>query len=62
MKLYVRSLKLYVGINVKGYTTMPVSPPCVKLGQDCYIVHDANGHALTCIYFEDETGRRSATI
>jgi hypothetical protein len=28
--------------------------------QDCYIVRDANGHALAYVYFEDEPGRRSA--
>jgi hypothetical protein len=32
----------------------------MKLGQTCYIVRDANGHALAYIYFEDEPGRRSA--
>jgi hypothetical protein len=32
----------------------------MKLGQDCYIVRDANGHALAYVYFEDEPGRRSA--
>jgi hypothetical protein len=32
----------------------------VRLGRDCYIVRDANGHALAYVYFEDEPGRRSA--
>jgi hypothetical protein len=32
----------------------------MKLGQDCYIVRDADGHALAYVYFEDEPGRRSA--
>jgi hypothetical protein len=32
----------------------------MKLGQDCYIVRDANGHALAYVYFEDEPGRRAA--
>ena len=32
----------------------------MKLGQDCFIVRDANGHALAYVYFEDEPGRRSA--
>jgi hypothetical protein len=31
-----------------------------KLGQDCFIVRDGNGHALAYVYFEDEPGRRSA--
>jgi hypothetical protein len=26
----------------------------------CFIVRDHNGHALTCAYFENEPGRRSA--
>jgi hypothetical protein len=37
-----------------------VDDPDRKLGQTCYIVHDANGHALAYVYFEDEPGRRSA--
>jgi hypothetical protein len=38
----------------------PVDEPDTKLGQDCFIVRDANGQALAYIYFEDEPGRRSA--
>jgi hypothetical protein len=34
--------------------------PSTKLGQDCYIVRDGDGHALAYVYFEDEPGRRSA--
>jgi hypothetical protein len=26
----------------------------------CFIVRDANGQALACVYFEEETGCRSA--
>jgi hypothetical protein len=37
-----------------------VDEPDMKLGQDCYIVRDANGHALAYVYFDDEPGRRSA--
>ena len=37
-----------------------VDDPDTKLGQDCYIVRDANGYPLTYFYFEDEPGRRSA--
>jgi hypothetical protein len=37
-----------------------VDDPEMKLGQDCYVVHDADGHALAYVYFEDEPGRRSA--
>jgi hypothetical protein len=32
----------------------------MKLGQDCFIVRDANGQALAYVYFEEEPGRRSA--
>jgi hypothetical protein len=32
----------------------------VKLGQDCFIVRDANSQALAYAYFEDKTGRRAA--
>jgi hypothetical protein len=34
-----------------------VDNPDMKLGQTCYIVRDANGHALAYVYFEDEPGR-----
>ena len=37
-----------------------VDDPDMKLGQTCYIVRDADGHALAYVYFEDEPGRRSA--
>jgi hypothetical protein len=32
----------------------------MNLGQDCFIVRDANGRALAYVCFEDEPGRRSA--
>jgi hypothetical protein len=31
-----------------------VDDPDMKLGQDCYIVRDASGHALAYVYFEEE--------
>jgi hypothetical protein len=34
--------------------------PEAKLGPQCFIVHDANGHALAYVYFEEEPGRRAA--
>ena len=37
-----------------------VDDPDTKLGQDCYIIRDADAHALAYVYFEDEPGRRSA--
>ncbi len=37
-----------------------VEGPNPKLGRNCFIVHDATGHALAYVYFEDEPGRRSA--
>ena len=36
-------------------------PPWVLDGHpECFIVHDANGHALAYVYFEEEPGQRSA--
>jgi hypothetical protein len=37
-----------------------VDDPDTRLGQDCYIVRDANDHALAYVHFEDEPCRRSA--
>jgi hypothetical protein len=37
-----------------------VDDPDKKLGQDCYVVRDANGHPLAYVYFEEEPGRRAA--
>jgi hypothetical protein len=37
-----------------------VDDPDKKLGQDCFIVRDANGQALAYVYFEEEPGRRAA--
>jgi FtsP/CotA-like multicopper oxidase with cupredoxin domain len=39
-----------------------VDGPDTKLGQDCYIVRDANGQALAYVYFEDESGRGAAAF
>jgi hypothetical protein len=38
----------------------PVKRPDPKLERQCYIIRDANGHAHTYVYFEDEPSRRSA--
>jgi hypothetical protein len=38
----------------------PSTTPDMKLAQECYIVRDANGHALAYVYFADEPGRRAA--
>ena len=36
-------------------------PPCTaEVTPNCFIVRDANGQALTYIYYESEPGRRSA--
>jgi hypothetical protein len=33
----------------------------LSTGRDaCFIVRDANGQALACVYFEEELGRRAA--
>jgi hypothetical protein len=37
-----------------------VEDPDPKLGQNCFIIRHANGHALAYVYFEDEPGRRAA--
>ncbi len=39
-----------------------VDDPDMKLGQDCFIVRDANGHALAYVYFKDEPGLRLDAI
>jgi hypothetical protein len=39
---------------------LSVDDPDMKLGQERFIVRDANGHALAYVYFEDEPGRRTA--
>jgi hypothetical protein len=31
-----------------------VDDPDKKLGQDCFIVRDANDHALAYVYFEEQ--------
>jgi hypothetical protein len=39
-----------------------VEEPDPKLARQwCYIVRDANGHALAYVYFEEEVGQRAAT-
>jgi hypothetical protein len=35
-------------------------PWTVEESEACFIVRDANGQALACIYFEEEPGRRAA--
>jgi hypothetical protein len=37
-----------------------VDDPDMKLGQNCFIVRDANGQALAYVYFEEEQGRHSS--
>ena len=38
-----------------------LAAPDPKLDRRCFIVRDANGHALAYVYFEEELGRRAAT-
>ena len=33
-----------------------------KLDRRCFIVRDANGQALACVYCEEEPGRRAAAF
>jgi putative heme degradation protein len=37
-----------------------VDEPDQKLDRRCFIVRDANGHALAYVYFEGEAGRQAA--
>jgi hypothetical protein len=37
-----------------------VEEPDSKLDRRCFIVRDANGHALAYVYFEGEAGRQAA--
>ena len=37
-----------------------VEDPDPKPQQQCFIVRDGNGQALTYVYFEEEPGRRAA--
>ena len=39
----------------------PSTRPDPELERRCFIVGDANGHALAYVYFEEEPGRRAAT-
>jgi hypothetical protein len=42
-------------------TSRRFPPPCSVEGTDaCFIVRDAIGQALACVYCEDEPGRRAA--
>ena len=44
-----------------GLTPRRFPPPwTVEETDACFIVRDANGHALAYVYFEEESGRRSA--
>jgi hypothetical protein len=45
---------------LSGLVQSPAASRRHGRSQDCYIVRDANGHALAYVYFEDEPGRRSA--
>jgi hypothetical protein len=65
----------YIGEWFKNRSTLPrlvtearrLPPPWTaeepdpQLDRQCFIVCDANGHALAYVYFEEEPGRRAAT-
>jgi hypothetical protein len=46
-------------VNSIGFSPLPPAlvgrgPPDPKLKSECYIVRDANAHAIAYVYFEDE--------
>ena len=41
-------------------TARRFSPWTIDDNGACFIVRDHNGHALSCIYYENEPGRRAA--
>jgi hypothetical protein len=50
-----------ITIIAKNYMPRRFLPPWIAEETDaCFIVRDANGQALAYVYFEEESGRRSA--
>jgi hypothetical protein len=49
------------GYSIFGASPWSVDDPDPKLGRQRFIVRDADGHALTYVYF-DEPGQRSAHV
>jgi hypothetical protein len=49
-------------LNNRGTARRHFPPPwsIAEYNVACFIVHDHNGQALAYVYFEEETGRRSA--
>ena len=60
-KAYVLSASVASEFNWIFAASPRPDPPIPSSKSECYIVRDANGHALAYVYFEDEPGRRAAT-